>query len=188
MSKPSSDKIARESGVVAEFATPEEAARAARFVRDQGFRNLEAYGPFPSEELAEAIDFHEHRVAPCVLAGGIVGGLSGFALQYYATVTDYPHNVGGRPLFSWPSFIPVTFECTVLFACVTGLVTLLILNRLPRLAHPIFSAAHFERATTDRFFLCITAAGFDFSFDRATKALESCSPVSISIVTGEELP
>ena len=181
-------QIRRETGVAAEFLTPEDAARAARLVREKGFGHLEAYGPFSSDELAEAIGFHEHKVAPSVLIGGIVGGLSGFALQYYATVIDYPHNIGGRPNFSWPSFIPIIFECTVLFACVTGLVALLIFNRLPRLAHPMFSATHFERATTDRFFLCVCATDHDFSFEQAREALEACSPVSISVVTGEDEP
>lgn len=178
----------KESGVVAEFATPEAAAHAARHVREHGFVDLEAYGPFASEELAEAIGFREHVVAPCVLAGGVLGGLSGFGLQYYATVVDYPHNIGGRPVFSWPSFIPVTFECTVLFAALTGILTLLILNRLPRLAHPIFSALHFERATTDRFFLCLVAAAPEFSFERARTVLEACAPLSISVVHPEDVP
>jgi hypothetical protein len=176
------NRMACETGVAAEFATPEEAASAARHARAQGFADLEAYGPFPSEELADAIGFREHLVAPWVLTGGVIGGLAGFALQYYATVIDYPHNIGGRPMFSWPSFIPIIFECTVLFACLTGLVTLLILNRLPRLAHPIFSAAHFERATTDHFSLCLNAGASDFSFEQARKTLESCSPLSISIL------
>lgn len=174
-------------GLIAEFATPEEAAVVARRLHAFGFADLDAYGPFPSGELAEAIGFHEQRIAPCVLTGGIVGGLSGFALQYYATVYDYPHNIGGRPVFSWPSFIPVTFECTILFAALTGIVSLLFLNRLPRLSHPVFHAKNFERATTDHFFVSINAGAPAFSFAKAREVLEMGEPpLSISVLKKED--
>jgi hypothetical protein len=173
-------------GLVAEFETPEDAALVARRLRNFGFHDIDAYGPFPSEELAEAIGFHEHRMAPAVLAGGILGGMSGFGLQYYTTVIAYPHNVGGRPHFSWPAYIPITFECTVLFATLTGIVALLVLNRLPRLAHPIFSAANFERATTDRFFLSVNSGAPNFSFVKAREILEMGEPpLSISLLGKE---
>lgn len=173
-------------GVMAEFETPEEATQAALGAREQGFRRLDAFGPFESPELCEAIDFHEHTMAKCVLGGGIAGGLGGFALQYWATVLDYPHNVGGRPLFSWPSFIPIIFECTVLFATLTGIVSLLVLNRLPRLSHPAFAAQNFERATTDHFFLCVRPEGKDFNVEAARAALEKFAPLSISILNEED--
>lgn len=177
----------RRIGLLAEFATPEDAIPVALRLRAFGFEDLDAYGPFPSEELADAIGFHEHLVAPWVLAGGIAGGLSGYALQYYATVMDYPHNIGGRPAYSWPSFIPITFECTILFACLTGVVTLLILNRLPRLAHPVFSAAPFKRATTDRFFISVNAGRPDFSFEKAREVLVMGEPpLSISVLHQED--
>jgi hypothetical protein len=170
-------------GVVAEFATPEAAARAARLAREKGFRHLDAFGPFSSPELTEAIGFREHKIARCVLGGGIAGGILGYALQYYCTVLDYPHNVGGRPFDSWPSFIPVTFETTVLGAAVTGIISLLVIARLPRLSHPVFSAENFQRASTDRFFLCLKAEDDpDFSFEAASELLGSCAPLSISIL------
>lgn len=177
------DLQGRAISLVAEFATPEEAALVAQRLRNFGFSDLDAYGPFPSEKLAEAIGFHEHRMAPAVLAGGVAGGLSGFALQYYTTVIAYPHNIGGRPYFSWPSYIPITFECTVLLATLTGIVALLVFNRLPRLAHPIFSAANFDRATTDHFFLSVNARAPDFDFARARDVLEMGEPpLSISLL------
>lgn len=173
-------------GVMAEFETPDEAVSAAKAAREKGFTHLDAFGPFESPELAEAIGFEERSVAKCVLGGGIVGGLSGFALQYWATVVDYPHNIGGRPVFSWPSFIPVMFECTVLFAALTGIVSLLILNHLPRLSHPAFGATHFERATTDRFFLCVRAEGKNFDAERVHEVLNAAKPLSISVLHQED--
>jgi hypothetical protein len=182
---PDSEK--RALGLIAEFATPEDAVAAARRLRAHGFDDLDAYGPFPSEELAEAIGFREHKIAPCVLAGGVVGALSGFALQYYATVIDYPHNIGGRPVFSWPAFVPVIFETTVLFAAFTGIVSLLVLNRLPRLSHPVFSAKNFERASTDHFFVSVNAGAPGFSFPRAREILGlGPAPITISILQPED--
>ena len=172
-------------GVMAEFETPEAAALAARTARDKGFTRLDAFGPFPSEELAEAIGFRETRIARCVLIGGIVGGFSGYGLQYWATVLDYPHNVGGRPLNSWPSFIPIIFEMTVLFATIVGIVSLLVLNRLPRLAHPVFTAPPFVRASVDHFFLCLRRADADFSPEKARDLLIPFAPLSISVLHEE---
>ena len=183
-------------GVMAEFATPEEAAKAAWLARKKGFIHLDAYGPFASPELAEAIGFRENKMARCVLGGGILGGISGYALVYYATVLDYPHNIGGRPYNSWPSFIPIAFETTILGACVIGIVSLLVLNGLPRLSHPVFSAPHFVRATNDHFFVCLLASqnnpddskavkssqSPEFSIEKARELLQSLSPLSISII------
>jgi hypothetical protein len=173
-------------GLVAEFSTPDAAAAAARSLRAQEFHDLEAYGPFPSAELAEAIGFKERRIAPCVLGGGIAGGLFGFCGQVYVTTFDYPHNIGGRPMFSWPAFLPTTFECAVLGATIVGLVSLFVLNRQPRLSHPVFSAEHFERATTDRFFIYVKARAPGFSFPAARDVLGKASPLSISLLTQEK--
>jgi hypothetical protein len=173
-------------GVMAEFETPEVAAKAARILREKGYPQLDAFGPFPSEELAEAIGFRETKVARCVLIGGIVGGICGFGLQYWASVLDYPHNIGGRPFNSWPSFIPITFEATVLFATIVGIISLLVLNRLPRLAHPVFAAPPFVRASVDHFFLCIRANGPDFAPEKAHELLTSFSPLSISVLREED--
>jgi hypothetical protein len=172
-------------GVMAEFLTPEDAAKAARVAREKGFPRLDAYGPFASPELAEAIGFREKKMARCVLGGGIFGGISGYALVYYATVVDYPHNIGGRPFNSWPSFIPIAFETTVLGACVMGIISLLVLNGLPRLSHPAFSAPNFVHATNDHFFLCLLATNHDFSEEKAREVLQVFAPLSISTLSEE---
>jgi Alternative complex III, ActD subunit len=126
-------------------------------VRTEGYRDAEAYAPFPVEGLAEALGFRRTRMPLVVLIGGIVGGLSGFALQYYCTVVAYPLNIGGRPLVSWPSWVPVIFEMTVLFAALSAVLGMLALNGLPRPHHPLFAIPSFDRASQDRFFLVILA-------------------------------
>ena len=123
-----------------------------------GYRNVEAYAPFSVEGLAEALGFARNRVALITLLGGILGGAGIYFLQWYSAVIDYPINIGGRPLHSWPAFIPATFECTVLGAALAAFFGMLILNGLPRLHHPVFNAPDFDLATRNRFFLCIEAA------------------------------
>jgi Protein of unknown function (DUF3341) len=152
-------------GLVAEFATPDALLEATRRARDAGYRYIEAYTPFPVEGLAEALDFHQTSLPLIVLLGGIVGGLSGYFLQYWINVMHYPLNVGGRPLHSWPAFIPVTFELTILVAALAAVLGMLVLNGLPMPYHPLFNMPRFVLATHDRFFLCIEAR--DPKFDRA---------------------
>ena len=143
---------------MAEFASPEELLEAARRAFAAGFRKMDAYSPFPVDGLAEAIGFHDSRVPLIVLIGGILGCLGGFFLQYWVSVIDYPINVGGRPLNSWPSFIPVTFEMTILVAALSAVFGVLALNGLPMPYHPVFNVERFELASRNRFFLCIEAA------------------------------
>jgi Protein of unknown function (DUF3341) len=151
-------------GLMAEFANPEALFAAARRARAEGYRRIDAYSPFPIEGLAEAIGFHKTWLPLIVLIGGIIGCIGGFYLQYWVSVIDYPINVGGRPLNSWPSFIPVTFELTVLVAALSAVLGLLALNGLPMLYHPVFNVERFELASRNRFFLCIEAT--DPKFDR----------------------
>ncbi len=144
-------------GLMAEFASAADLVAAAREVREAGYRHFDAYTPFPIEELDEAMGLHHTRLPFLVLIGGILGGLGGFALQYWTSVVNYPINVGGRPLFSWPAFIPVTFECTILAAGLTAVLGMLALNGLPQPYHPVFNISRFALASRDRFFLCVEA-------------------------------
>jgi len=152
-------------GLIAEFDNPEALVGAAHRAFAEGFRKMDAYSPFPVEGLAEALGFHRTRVPLIVLTGGILGCLGGFFLQYWLAVIDYPINVGGRPLNSWPSFIPVTFELTILIAALSAFFGVLALNGLPMPYHPVFNVDRFELASRNRFFLLIEAA--DPRFDSA---------------------
>jgi hypothetical protein len=151
-------------GLMAEFEAPEDLLRAARRAYEEGYRHMDAYTPFPVEGLAEAIGFRRNAVPFLVLIGGIIGCAGGFLLQYWASAIAYPLNVGGRPYLSWPSFIPVTFEMTVLVAALAAVLGMLALNRLPEPYHPVFNVPRFAFASRDRFFLCIEAT--DPKFDR----------------------
>ena len=162
-------------GLMAEFESPEAMLDAARKTHAEGYRRMNAYSPFPIEGMAEAIGFRERKLPWIVFAGGLIGCLSGFAMQYYAAVIAYPMNIGGRPLNSWPSFIPVTFEMTILLAVFSAVLGMLALNGLPQPYHPVFNVPRFALASRNRFFFAIEAD--DPKFDRAAtrKFLEEVS-------------
>jgi len=149
-------------GLLAEFATADDLLAAVRRARQAGF-SVEAYTPFAVDGMPEAIGFPRNRVPLVTLIGGIAGGCGGYFLQWYSAVVDYPLNIGGRPLHSWPSFMPVTFEMTILGAAFAAVFGMLIMNGLPRLRHPLFDAPDFDLASRNRFFLCLCARG---TFDR----------------------
>jgi hypothetical protein len=151
-------------GLLAEFASAGEIVKAARAARAAGYRKLDAYTPYPMEELLDALHLHETHVPKIVLAGGVFGLLAGFGLQYYTAVIDFPLNIGGRPAAAWPAFVVPAFETTVLFAALGAVLGMLALNGLPQPYHPVFNVPRFTAASRDRFFLCIEAA--DPKYDR----------------------
>ncbi|MFB3916866.1 MAG: DUF3341 domain-containing protein [Terriglobales bacterium] len=163
-------------GIVAEFETPSELLTATRRAYLEGYRKMDAYTPFPIPDLAEALGFHENWVPLLCLIGGILGGSVAFLLQYWINVIAFPVNVGGRPLFSWPSFIPVTFEMTVLFAGFGAFFGMWALNGLPMPFHPVFNVERFAFATRDRFFLCIESSDPRFDPQTTRAFLESLNP------------
>jgi hypothetical protein len=169
-------------GLLAEFDSPEQIVVAARRAREAGYRKMEAYSPFPMEELSHAMGIHHSLVPYIVLAGGIMGALGGFALCYWKSAIAYPMNIGGRPLNSWPAFIPVTYECTILAASLSAVFGMLAINGLPRPHHPVFNVDRFSQASRDRYFLCIQAE--DPKFERAATRdfLKSLHPLEVSDV------
>jgi len=169
-------------GLMAEFEDPNQLVAAAHRAREAGYRRMDAYSPLPIEELHEAIGFHDTRLPMIVLIGGIVGCLAGFLLQVWVSTTAYPINIGGRPFDSWPAFIPVTFECTILGAALSAVLGMLALNGLPQPYHPVFNVARFALASRNRFFLCIEARDKQFDLAETRRFLETLEPREVTVV------
>jgi hypothetical protein len=169
-------------GFLAEFDTPTGLVMATKAAYAAGYRKMDAYSPFPIEEASEALGFHKSRVPLIVLLGGLLGGLSGYGLQYWINVISYPLNIGGKPYHSWPAFIVPTFEMTILFAGLAGVFGMFALNGLPMPYHPLFNVDRFAAVTRDKFFLCVEAADPHFDVVDTQRFLESLRPVSISEV------
>jgi hypothetical protein len=169
-------------GLMAEFDSPQELVDAAHKTHGAGYKEMDAFSPFPVEGLAEAIGFHKNYVSLVVLIGGIIGGLSGYLLQYYVAVISYPVNVGGRPLHSWPSFIIVTFELTILFGGLSAAIGMLVLNGLPMPYHPVFNVPAFAKASENKFFLVVFSSDPKYDAARTREFLKGLAPRAISEV------
>ncbi len=169
-------------GMMAEFDTPSDLVAAARKTYDAGYKKIDAYSPFPVEELAEAIGFHHNGVPLVILIGGILGCLSGYLMQWWIATVSYPVNVGGRPYHSWPAFIVVTFELTILFSVLAAVFGMLALNGLPMPYHPVFNVPRFAFATKDRFFLIVFSSDPKYNPASTRDFLQSLGPRSISEV------
>jgi len=169
-------------GFLAEFEDAHQLLEAVHEVKHAGYTQMEAYTPLPVEEVAHAIG-HRNHLPMIVLAGGLLGALVGFGMQYWMSVVDYPVNVGGRPLNSWPSFIVITFEMTILFAALSAVFGMLALSGLPQPYHPVFNVPAFELASRNRFFLMILARDPNFDMQATKGLLEEISSLAV-----EEVP
>lgn len=169
-------------GLLAEFSDASEVVVAARKAHEAGYRRMDAFTPYPIEELDEALGLHHNALPLLVLIGAILGGVGGYALQYWTSVIDYPLNLGGKPFHSWPAFVPVTFECTILLGALTAVLGMLALNGLPMPYHPVFNVPRFALASRDRFFLCIEARDPKFDLDETWSFLSRLQPRQVSEV------
>jgi Alternative complex III, ActD subunit len=175
-------KAAALYGLLAEFDDPTTLVNATHRAYQEGYRYMDAYSPFPIEELHEALGAHHTKLPLIVLIGGICGCLGGYGLQYWVSAMAYPVNVGGKPFHSWPAFIPLTFECTILLAALSAVLGMLALNGLPQPYHPVFNVPRFALASRNRFFLCIESKDPKFDLEGTRKFLEGMSSREVSTV------
>ncbi len=169
-------------GLIAEYTSPEAVVDAAKKAYAEGYRKMDAYSPLPVEGLAEAIGFTHNRMPLLVLIGGLTGAATAVVMMYFSSVIHYPLNVGGRPFASWPAWVPITFELTILFASLTAVFGMLGLNGLPMPYHPVFNAPGFAMASRSRFFLCIEARDPKFDLTATRAFLDSLGPKSVEVV------
>ena len=169
-------------GLLAEFDSATAIVTAAREAREAGYVKVDAYTPFPIHELDAALRLPRTKLPWIVLGGGVTGLLAGLALQYWASAIEYPMNVGGRPYASWPAFVVPAYETTILFASITAVVGMILLNGLPQPYHPLFNAPTFSSASADRFFLCIEAVDPKFEIGATRQFLQELRPVGVSDV------
>ena len=169
-------------GLMAEFDDPTALVAAAAQARREGYQSMDAYSPYPIEELHEALGAHHTKLPLIVLIGGLCGCIGGYALQLWVSAAAYPINVGGRPYHSWPAFIPITFECTILAAALSAVLGMLALNRLPMPYHPVFNVPRFALASRNRFFLCIESKDPKFDLEGTRRFLETLNPREVTTV------
>jgi hypothetical protein len=175
------DKSIGRYGLLAKFESPEKLIGAVRRVYDSGYRQFDAYSPYPVEGLSRAMRLKPSRLPYVILAGGLLGGIGGFLMETYATVVDWPLNIGGRPLFSWPAYIPIAFELTILLAALFGVIGLFVVTRFPQPYHPVFNSEDFvDHASIDGFYLDIEARDSHFDLAQTRSFLEGLGAVEIS--------
>lgn len=173
---------ARFVGLMVEFDSPDAVLDAAKAVKAEGYKDYDAFTPYPIEELNHIVAGHDSKLPLMVFMGGLMGFIGGFALQYWVSVIAYPMNIGGRPLNSWPAFIIPTFETTILLAGFTAVLGMFALNGLPRPHHPVFNVERFALASDDRFFLWIEQKDPHFDSQKTRSFLEGLHPVHLSEV------
>ena len=171
-----SDKL---YGLMAEFDSATELFDAANAVREAGYTKTDAFSPFPIHDIDEALGIRRSVLPLLVFFGGITGLMLGVALQVFVHYIDYPMNVGGRPYLSWPSFVPPSYELTILLAGFTAVFGMLFLNGLPRPYHPVFNVPRFALATREKFFLVIEAVDPLYSYDGTRSFLEGLGPQEV---------
>jgi hypothetical protein len=167
---------------LAEFDSPTALVAATGRAHREGYRRMDAYSPFPIEELHEALGAPPSRLPLIVLIGGLAGCIGGYGLQYWVSVIAYPVNIGGKPLHSWPAFVPVTFECTILAAALAAVLGMLALNGLPMPYHPVFNVPRFALASRNQFFLVIEATDTKFDLEATRRFLETLDPREVTPV------
>lgn len=172
-------------GLIAEFDDAHDLVAAAAKARDAGYKKMDAYAPFPVEGLSAALGIKDFSIPLMMLVAGIAGCIGGFAFLTWATMADYPLNIGGRPLWGWPSFIPITFEMTVLCSALTGVFGMIIINGLPMPYHPVFNAPNFAKASSDRFFLCIEESDPAFSAAGTRQFMDDLRALNVAEVYEE---
>lgn len=169
-------------GLIAEFDTPQAVVEAVRHARQSGYQKLEAYSPYPIDEMEDALPPDGIRIPHLMFGGAVLGALAGWALQYYCAVIGYPLNIGGRPLNSWPVFLPIIFEMTVLTSAAVGVLAMIVMNGLPRLHHPLFNVPAFDAASRDKFFLAIEAEDPQFDLEGTRRFLDELAPGRVTEV------
>lgn len=170
-------------GLMAEFDTPDELVRATKSTYQAGYRKMDTFSPYPVEGAWEAMEHHDSRLSKIVLGGGILGGCTGYGLEYWVHAITYPTNIAGKPLNSWPQFIPVTFELTILFGAISAMLALIFLNGFPQPYHPVFNVKRFaEHASRDKFFLLVESADPKFDREQTLSFLKGLNPSEINEV------
>src|SRR5688572_23314124 len=169
-------------GLIAEFTNPQELLDAAHATREAGYTDTDAFSPFPIHGLHDAVGMRSTKLPVIVFIGGLIGGIGGYVMCWYANVIAYPLNIGGKPYNSWPAWIPITFECAILVAAFAAVFGMLALNGLPMPYHPVFNVRRFDSASRDKFFLVIQTRDPKFRLDEVRQLLRSLGPREVTDV------